>query len=439
VWLGVDSDKLALSRPARQRVTQAVGPLILFSTNDDMVHRKKFSVTLLLAFLVLLIQSSCSKEVLDMDSIVNCSNGTNPVPVGKDFQFPGDLLLLRSDHSEILAFNGETHKLTSVFKMSSDDFYDVSPLFPNGDKLVLSYQKPPDKETLFITILSNHGIVETKSIPFPVWGKDQKKPNAWISVDWVNSSYLLGELFDQDNHEDNVWEPWLLNLDRLEWESLSNKNKSLDPIKNSLFSISPDMTKVLYLNEQYQLVLYDFSQNKAIWTYSDYDWPKFLGATWSKDGKILATINAHAATEYQPAILVLDQNGEILHLMNIGTMPSSLSWSNDAKSLFFWAYQSTGLNATSGSRPILRMIDMNTGLAKDLCMLSENVAPVGSILWSPDQKFLAYNLQDNNAKRNKVIIQKLNDPQLRAIQLDDETPYFEFLGWSKEHWSNVQP
>jgi hypothetical protein len=323
--------------------------------------------------------------------------------------------------------------------MSSDDFYGVSPLFHNGETLVLSYQKPLDKESLFITILSNRGIVETKSIPFPVWGQSQKKPNSWTPVEWVNNDYLLGILYDRENHEDNVWEPWLLNLERMEWKSLSSINNTLDPVENSVFSISPDLTKVLYLNKQYQLVLYDLIQNKVVWTYNDYDWPRFLGATWSEDGKMLATTITNTANEDQPGILVLDHNGKILQLMNFGTMPFSLSWSNDEDFLSFWGYQRTGLTTASDWRSVIRMMDMSTGLARDLCMLSENVHPVGTMFWSPDQQFLAYNLQNNNAKRNEVIIQKLNDPQLRVWQLDDETPYFDFLGWSKEHWNNAQP
>ena len=402
-----------------------------------MDNKKQFLV--MFAFFALLFQSSCSTTASNLDSIVTCSNGTNPTPIRQDFQFPGDLLFLRSDHSEILAFNGETHKLTSVFRMPSDDFYGVSPLLHNGETLVLSYQKPLDKESLFITILSSRGIVEEKSIPFPVWRQSQKKPNSWTPVDWVNNDYLLGMLYDRENHEDNVWEPWLLNVKRLEWKSLSSINNTLDPVENSIFSISRDLTKVLYLNKQYQLVLYDLIQNKAVWTYNDYDWPRFLGATWSEDGKMLATTITNTANEDQPGILVLDHNGKILHLMNFGTMPSSLGWSNDEEFLSFWGYQRTGLTTASGWRPVIRIMDTSTGLASDLCMLSENVHPVGTMFWSQDQQFLAYNLQNNNAKRNEVIIQKLNDPQLRVWQLDDETPYFDFLGWSREHWSNIQP
>ncbi|MFN8400090.1 MAG: hypothetical protein U0X74_08745 [Anaerolineales bacterium] len=401
-----------------------------------MENKKQFLV--MLALFSLLVQSSCSTMAANLDSIVSCSNGTNPIPISQDFQFPGDLLFLRSDHSEILALNGETHKLTSVFKMPNHDFYGVSPLSYKGETLVLSYQKPLDKESLLITVLSNRGIVETKSIHFPVWGQSQKKPNSWTPVDWVNNDYLLGMLYDKENHEDNVWEPWLLNVERLEWKSLSSINNTLDSVKNSSFSISPDLTKVLYLNKQYQLVLYDLIQNKAVWTYNDYDSPIFLGATWSEDGKMVTTVIPNTANEGQQGILVLDQNGKILLLMNFREMPLSLSLSNDEKFLSFWGYHRIGQTTSSGLRPVIRMLDMNTGLSRDLCMLSENAHSIETMFWSPDQQFLAFNFQNSNV-RNEVIIQKLNDPQLRVWRLDDETPYFDFLGWSKEHWNKAEP
>jgi len=352
---------------------------------------------------------------------------------------------MKRDTSEILAFNGETHELKSIYRPPSEGFYDAS-LSQDGKTLVIFYQKPSDKNTLFIIILSNRGIVETKNIPLPIWEQIQGKANAWLSGGWVNNNYLQGILYDRENPEDKLWEPWLLNLEQLEWKSLSNINNTLDPVENSGFSISPDLTRVLYVNKQYQLVLHDLIQNEAIWTYSDYDGlnpfvhsPGLADATWSEDGKMLATTISNNANQNQPSILILDQSGKILHLMDFGTGQLGLSLSNNKKFLSFWGNQSTGLTTASGWRPVIRVMEISAGLVRDLCMLSENLAPWGGIIWSPDQQFLAYTVQDINTKRDELIIQKLNDPQLRILHLYDESQNFDFLGWSKEHWDKAGP
>lgn len=392
-----------------------------------------------------IIQSSCSRPVTDISVFINCQNGISPTPIKQDFKFPGDLLFMKRDTSEILAFNGETHELASIYRPQSDGFYDIS-LSQDGKKLIIFYQKPSDRKTLFIIILSNRGIVETKNIPLPIGEQIQGKASAWLSGGWVNNNYLQGILYDRENPEDKLWEPWLLNLEQLEWKSLSSINNTLDPVENSGFSISPDLTRVLYVNKQYQLVLYDLIQNEAIWTYSGYDGlnpfvhsPGLADATWSEDGKMLATTISNNANQNQPGILILDQSGRILHLIDFGTGQFGLSWSNNKKFLSFWGNQSTGLTTASGSRSVIRVMDMEYGLVRDLCMLSENLVPWRGVFWSPDQQFLAYTVQDINTKRDELIIQKLNDPQLRILHLYDVSQNFDFLGWSKEHWDKAEP
>jgi dipeptidyl aminopeptidase/acylaminoacyl peptidase len=407
---------------------------------------QKHSCLIILSLLLTsLIQSACSNPVTDASGFVNCQNGANPTSIKQDFKFPGVLLFAKKDTSEIVAFNGETHELASIYTPPSDAFYNTS-LSPDSKKLIIFYQEPSDRKTLFIVILSNLGTIETKNIALPISEQIESKANTWLSGGWVNNNYIEGILYDRDNHEDNLWESWLLNLEQLEWKSLSSVYSNLHPAENSGFSISPDLTKVLYVNREYQLVLYDLVQNKTLWTYSDYDGihpfvnsPRLADATWSEDGKLLATTISNNANQNQPSILILDQSGKTLHLMDFGTGQLGLSWSNNKNFLSFWGNQSTGLSISSGSSSVIRVMDIENGLARDLCMLGENIVPWGSIIWSPDQQFLAYTVQDGNAKREELIIQKLNDPQLQIIPLYDESQNYQFLGWSKEHWNKTEP
>lgn len=399
---------------------------------------QKHSCFIILLFLMSLILSSCSRPVTDISDFINCQNGTNPTQIKRDFTFPGDLLFKKKDTSEIVAFNGQTHELVSVYKPQSDRFYDMS-LSPDGRKLIIFYQKPSDGTALFIIILSNRGAVETKNIAFPHSKEIQGTASAWLSGGWVNNNYLRGVLYDKENFsEDHLREQWLLNLEQLEWKSISSINNTLDPEENSGFSISPDLTRVLYVDQQHQLVLYDLITNKAVWIYSDYDGlrpyihsPILADATWSDDGKLLATTISNNANQNQPGILILDQNGKILHLIDFEIGQLGLSWSNNRKFLSFWG--------NPGSRSVIRVMDVENGVVKDLCMLGENIEPWGQIIWSPDQQFLAYTVQDRNAKREELIIQKWNDPQLQLIHLYDESQNYEFLGWSKEHWDKAEP
>jgi hypothetical protein len=296
-----------------------------------------------------LIASSCSKSMTDASGFINCQNGINPTRIRQDFKFPGDLLFVKKDTSEIVAFNGETHELASIYRPPSNGFYDVS-LSQNGKRLIIFYQKPSDGKTLFIVILSNHGAVERKNIALPISEKIQEQANAWLSGGWVNNNYLRGILYDKKIFlEDHLREPWLLNLEQLEWKSLSSINNTLDPEENSGFSISPDLTRVLYVNKQHQLVLYDLIENKAVWTYGDYDGlspyvysPVLADATWSKDGKLLATTISNNANQSQPGILILDQNGKILHLMDFGIGQLGLSWSNNKNFSLFGEIKAQG-------------------------------------------------------------------------------------------------
>ena len=409
-----------------------------------MRFQKSSRFVILSLLLISLTQPSCSGPAKNANDFVNCQHQVSPTLIKPDFKFPGDLLFMKRDTSEIVAFNGETHEMISIYKPPIDAF--VSPLSQDGNTLLVSYSKPSDKENLVIETLSNLRVVETKSIPFPVWTKNEEKPNSWLSVDWANKEYLLGVLYDEQHNGDRIWETWLLNPYQSKWKSLSSLDNTLDPAEQSGFSISPDLTKVLYVSQKFQLVLYDINQNKILWEYGDYDGinpvlnsPSLADATWSKDGSMLAMPISNHANQDQPGTLILDQSGKILHVVDFGNREYGLSWSNDDKFLAFWGNQITELTtSTSDWRSIIRVMEISTRLVRDLCILNENFHPWGHIFWSPDQEFLAYTVQDYNTKRDELLIQKLIDPQLRVIHLYDETQNFDFLGWSQEHWNKAR-
>lgn len=415
-----------------------------------MSNKKQCLVVVLSTFFVLLFQSSCSRQIAEADGFVNCQNGTSPTPIKQDFQFSGDLLFMKSDRSEILAFNGETHEFTSIYRTPIDSSYDISPLSPDGKTLVISFQKPSEMGALSITILSNRGAVENKKIPLPVWEQNQDRTNSWFSVDWANNNYLQGVLYDKERIEDELWEPWLLNPYQLEWKSLSSINNFIGQVERSGFSIAPDLTKVLYINKQYQLILYDLIRNKILWEYSDYDGvspnltsPNLSDAVWSTEGNLLALpITRNEART--PGILIIDRNGSIVNSIYFGDYQFGLSWSGDGQLLAFYEDRSV----TNGARiesvqPVVRIMDMKDGLLRDLCLLNEQTTPSqgisnNRIIWSPDQQYLAYSSWNSDKTvQDGIILQKLSEPQVQIIPLDTDT--MTLLGWSKEHWEKARP
>jgi hypothetical protein len=411
-------------------------------------YKKRPLFSTLPILFILLIQSACSSQVSGPNTLVNCSNGTNPIPLEQGFTFPGDLLFAKRDGSEILAFNGSTHELTSIFRVPSKGAHDVSPLSQDGKTLVIFHQDPSEMEALSIDILLNSGTVENRKILLPVVEQNQDKLYTWSSVDWINGKYLQGVLSEKGSTGDELWESWLLNPYQLDWKSLPSLNNNLDQMEESGFSISPDLTRVLYVNTQYQLVLYDLVQNRALWNYSDYDGisprmtsPDLSDAAWSPSGEMLA-LPITRTDGMTPGIVVLGKDAGIINSFYFGDFQFGLNWSKDGQLLSFYENRSTTIDSAGNLRPIVRIIGMKDGLLRDICSLKENTEPSQGIsnnrvVWSPDQQFLAYTLWSSDVNtQDGIVLQKLSDPLIRIIQLDTDT--MVLLGWSKEHWISVK-
>jgi len=414
-----------------------------------MKDKRYFWVIVLLAFFMLLLQSSCSRLAEQPDGFVNCQNGTNPTPIDSTFHFPGDLLFIKRDKSEILTFNGETHQFTSIFSMPDYAIADVSPLSHDGKTLVASYQDPSDMKTLSVIVLSPEGITKSNKIVMPLLEQKQEKTVEWFSSDWVNNYYLQGSLFEEGITGDELSGKWLFNPYKLEWKSLADILKDLNIAELSGVLISPDLTKVLYVNSQYHLALYDLSRKENLWEYNDYDgvFPDEQSsmlddAVWSPDGKMLASPLTNK--DGVPISLVLDKNGEIINSIYSGNYQHGYSWSKDGQFLAFYEDRCNTIDSIirCESRPVIRIVATKDGLLRDLCSLSKDILPAQSIetfriIWSPDQQFMAYSSTNHKTGQGGIFLQKLNDPQIRIIDISDDA--LILLGWSPEHWNKARP
>jgi len=407
-----------------------------------LVKQYNWCVPLILFTMVIL--TSCSNRSVDIDSFKNCNNGTHPTPIDQGYKFPGDLLFARSDGSEILALNGETHELTSVLHMPSDRFYDVSPLSQDGKTLVISFHEPDDVENLSIILLSNLGSVEHNVVSLPTLWKDRSKIASWSSSDWVNDRYLQGSLYEEGGTGDELWEALLFDPYELKWKTMSKINSSLNQAQGSGFSISPDLTKILYVDDKYHLILYDLIQNETLWEYDDYDGvvpslmsPTLSDAIWSKDGEILAL--PITSEDRTPTLLILGKDGRIINSFDFANHQHGYSWSENNQILSFYEDRCNSTDCID-TKPTILAMNIKNGSLKDLCSLPNVTVPIGGIAnnritWSPDQQFLAYTYWSGSTSQDGIILQKIKDSQLRMIEIDNDT--MVLLGWSEYHWTSV--
>jgi hypothetical protein len=387
-------------------------------------------------------------ESASIDGFVNCDNGTQPALLDQEFKFPGDLLFMKRDRSDILALNGETHEFTSIFRLPQDGDYDMAPLSRDGKNLVISFRKPSDKKTLALILLSSRGAIEHKKIPLPSLEQNSNKSYSWSVVDWVNDEYMQGSLFEDGNIGDELSEIFLLDPYQLKWKTLSEMNNNLNKAQDSGFSISPDFEKIIYVNQQYQLILSNSIQNKTLWEYSDYDGifprltsPTLSDAVWSRDGQMLALPITEKGSS---TLLIFNKNGRIINSLNFGNnYQFGLNWSEDDQFISFYENRCVPANCADKVIPVIRIMSIKDSSVKDLRSLADDIVPTGGvindrIIWSPDQKFLVYTLWSGSyPPQNSVILQKVGDSRVRMIKMDNDA--MVLLGWSKYHWVSANP
>lgn len=145
-------------------------------------------------------------------------------------------------------------------------------------------------------------------------------------------------------------------------------------------------------------------------------------------------------------ILILDKNGNLLNSSFLNNRPFGLNFSHSKKYISF--YENHFDQKMSGDGvPVVRLLDAETDKVVDLCILDVGTEPVhnikaGTILWSIDDAFVAYNYGNLPPKRNiknGLVIQELDDGQIRLIPSGEHN--FILLGWSPYPWiySEIKP
>src|SRR5574340_867247 len=417
---------------------------------------KQVPIILLIILAVLL--TACGQQPAPEPDSVQWENTADPLKMERDYEFPGDLLFVSRATGEIVALNGKTHQITPIFQFPENSTHRNAVLSKDGKPFLIYYHEGEEngKEEMFL--LTYEGKVTTIEFSLPQDIPPGYSSPRWSTTKWINDEYVQGMLFDEDMIDDIVWEVRLYNPYQGDWKSLSDFSAKIKQNKfSSGFTISPDLTRALYVNDEFELVFFDLENEKELWKYSEWDgvFPNgetstLAGAIWSNDGEHLAveitTKCDNSANEYTPAILVMSKDGKIENSIMFGNYQHGLEWSADDSRLWFYEDRCTTDPTASDcdTRIVIRSIDMKNGLLSDNFELNLDKPPQGNIdisRWniSPDGRFQVlslYNSRNIDAlepNRDEIILFNISDPQLWQMSIDHNSDLF---GWSGVHWES---
>lgn len=90
------------------------------------------------AFLFIVFSlAGCSWLKRHNQSILPCLEGESPVKLNENYRFSGDLIFRNNEKGDIVAFNGETHEITPLFRVNDGDSWLASPLSWDSKSLVV--------------------------------------------------------------------------------------------------------------------------------------------------------------------------------------------------------------------------------------------------------------------------------------------------------------
>ena len=399
---------------------------------------------LFLLFLVLLtgMATSCIQSKERSPSFIPCNNGTKPMPLDQATKLPGSLLFTTRQRTEIFALDGETHEIISLATpISPEQTFRTAVLTPDGNSLVISQIHSQVEKELMVQLVSSDGSTKVQTASFEERFVETKSNFSWNPTLWINESLLQGYISSGNYEEPGInilFDPF-----QGKWINLTQIFDIPDAAQESGFSISPDLSRVLYVDDQFHLVLYDQSAKHTLWEYTEYDGinpdlqsVSLREAAWSQDGTMLAT-PISIKSSLIPGIMILNKDGKVVNLLPTGVRSFGLSWSHNQLFIAFFENRCTTLDCIGNLIPVIRLYSVKDSLVYDQCLLAGETVPVANIqnqkiVWSPDDRFIAYGFWSSTSYQNGIIIQELGKEQVKAFAVDGKD--LIFLGWSEYSW-----
>lgn len=384
-----------------------------------------------------------SQENQNNNSIPLCINSDNPTAI-KDFHdLKGYVIYRKHNVSQWFSLTGDPPKIKQVdiFKEEADDLS----FSRNGDWLLVYSQKPKaigKSEKHPVWLISRDGKKREIFIDLSQLTAIQHKENSvtsnflgwsfsWVSEEIVRVRAAYGEepailpdyIYNYFDISNNIW------LDE-PFKDLPNRNNSM------WVDISPDLTRVLYTNQRFELALWDLNDKKELWKKpaGSSQLPPF--ATWSPNNQKVA----FWTDGYPDEIQLLSRDGNTFSFIKKPMYTSGaqkfipyrgfFEWAPDGRQIAITGRIQDSLNGTVTA--MLYIYDTEKEQYVYQCPMGDtNKKTVSSnVLWSPDGNFIIpevfqskttpFNLYDID---NKMVYQ-IQPPGYAGVVWLEEAPSY---------------
>lgn len=403
-----------------------------------VMKREMYSA--LCSLLVICLLVSCRPPQAGRSNIATCTNGTSPTNIHQGLQLQGSLLLNETTQSYVSSYDGKTHDYITLLDLTGFKNYSISSISPGGKWLLVSQQKKTAPNTAELLLLFRTGRIERKSLLVP-----ESDDHILRYFHWLNEQSFLGWTLLNGFYNYGIFEPLIPQWHPLELDGLTFYEGA-----SSGISLSPDLSRILYVNREMSLILYDLKSGKTLLGNYDYDGinpvlltPELQPSIWSSDGSMLAIPTSRKNdNQEENGIIVVDKSGKVIRSVYFENRPFGLSFSHNGKYLAFFEERLVSQAVNANRIPVIRMLEIASGRVFDMCVLGSGTDPTynvetQTILWSPDDKYIAYNYgkvppSQNFENRNGIIIQKLDEEEIWLIPSGERN--YILLGWSPYQW-----
>jgi WD40 repeat protein len=354
-----------------------------------------------------------------------CAKNGAPISAPANFGIPGTIIY-QKNHQGLYTVGGKpltSSKLPvdqeqkySTFGFSPDgNWFAFSPIeySATGDiifdaaKIVLFSANGQRKETT----LSIEDFVDEPPVEFRLVGFSGYSH-------WINNTTIYGALYSATPSPGSIDDlPKVLDPFAGVWRNDLLKDLP-DGTKSFAKGISPDLTRILYMNGE-GLALRELEKGTEIW----HDKSLFAGfgalMFWSPDSRTVAYANLYFSPE-APTVVLISRDGTAKPILG-PTLPSELlvedlRWSPDGHYLAILAWEG------DSKRDVIFIYDFKAEKYVSRCPIGESEDMSPHIIWSPDNKYIAYVSLDY-----PLIIMDVQSGE--TIKLIDEA---RAVGWSDE-------
>ena len=378
-----------------------------------------------------------SPTPITIGEIHTCQGEGVPAPLPDEFGFEGTMLYI-SDWG-MYTVGG----IPLIF--SSEPIFDFGvgwlgdTFSPNGEWLIYR----PAISTIGLVsyqgdwIENNLDLSDFNALADPGYMISRVRAHSWINNELVHALIDFREIGEGDGHYSYfaVLDPFTGN-----WRN-DLVTRVPQGIRGSLgFRLSPDLTRVLYWDDHYDLVLADPRQPEGfIWKDRDYDYYtiEYIPAAWSPDSQYIAYIG----DDFGPrnplevpgnwwGVFLLSRDGTervsiTPFLRQAGLyFVETLRWSSDSRYLAFVAYfeGDDRLVPEGVERLELFVYDKNSSSFIIRCPIyPESGWTIPQVFWSPGNRYIAY------STRRSLPVNVIDLQTGQVVQIID---HGEVTGWS---------